>query len=967
MAEGTGQATVSANTSRGLTSLLFADIASSTTIAAEMGDAAWSSLLRDFRGVLGEELGSLQGRLIKWTGDGFLATFDRPGAAVETGLNLIEESHGLGLELRCGIHTGEVVWEETDVAGLAVHAAARIMAAARPSELLVSQTTVDLTIGADWQFDLRGPHRLKGVPGDWMLYSVRRHRDAEQLLSPTAHQEPVHLVEREPELRTMLACLEEAGRGSASVIVLSGEAGIGKTSVIRAFAAAASDQARFLIGGSDDLITPRTLGPIRDVLAAAGFTSRPNSLDQVIDLLDDVLAHPAITVLILEDLHWADDATIDATRHLCRRVMTPDTRALVVLTLRDEETGEGHPLRRLLGSLTGDRVRRINLRALSAEGVASMPGAATVDVPRLYHLTGGNPLFVTELLATSSKDVPASIKDAVIGRLGRLSESSRRLIRYLSVAPGRSERALAHEVISDPVPALAEGEQGGVIQSDSTHIWFRHELVRQAVEAALSASERLEWNRQIGRRLAAIGGESSRIMHHASVAGDVDTILAHGPAAATEAMRAGAYRQGTEHLRRVLIHQDHLDPTTNASLTRELSHGLYLVNHFAASLEAGRRSVALWETLENEQELAAALLTFSRSAYWATGPLAAVEAGERALALLARQPNQELLALTHATLARAHSNLVTLGIVAQPSQDALRYAQAALELAEELDRDDLRSHALNYRGTARLALGEVGGLEDLERSTELVRSNSRVEYVMRACVNAAGGAYRSGRFELAEAFIEQGLAAGETGGEFYAGEYRLDLTRAAINASRGDWDLAEGQLRQLLERPGEPGIMRPLAESLLGRLLARRSRPDAEMHVEAAVAASAGSIEPALLGPVAAARLELAWLRREHQVPEFCRTALDRASAIQYCVAEGELARYLQRMGALGSYQTPTVLPRPWSTAVNNRPTEAAKEWLALGEVYEAAIETALANDNQGFERLESLGAAATIDALSRS
>jgi class 3 adenylate cyclase len=164
----------SAQPSRMLSTVLFTDIVGSTRRAGELGDRRWRELLNvhdELTGRLVEEFG---GRLVKTTGDGVLATFDGPGRAIQCAVALREELAGIGIQLRAGLHTGEVELRGDDVGGLAVHIAARVTAAAGPGEILVSRTVRDLAAGADVTLEDRGMYLLKGIDGDWQLHAVAR-------------------------------------------------------------------------------------------------------------------------------------------------------------------------------------------------------------------------------------------------------------------------------------------------------------------------------------------------------------------------------------------------------------------------------------------------------------------------------------------------------------------------------------------------------------------------------------------------------------------------------------------------------------------------------------------------------------------------------------------------------------------------------------------------------------------------
>jgi AAA ATPase domain len=301
------------------------------------------------------------------------------------------------------------------------------------------------------------------------------------------------LLERDAELRGLRETLRRAARRRGSVVLVSGEAGIGKTSLVRAFAEQARAHARVLTGTCDDLVTPRTLGPFRDMArggdgplarAAASMAER----DEVFGAVYQELAERP-TVMIVEDVHWADDATLDVVRYLAWRIQ--ELPGVLVLTYRDDELRDDHPLRRVLGALARQDVQRLALRRLSPGAVQELAAQHGADPRAVLDATGGNPFFVTEVLASPEVEVPATVRDAALARLGQLGERTQRSLELLSTIPGKVERPLAERLPGDHAAALDEAERRGVLEADPTHVWFRHELARRAILQRLSASARV--------------------------------------------------------------------------------------------------------------------------------------------------------------------------------------------------------------------------------------------------------------------------------------------------------------------------------------------------------------------------------------------------------------------------------------------------------------------------------------------
>ncbi len=156
---------------------MFTDIVGSTEYASRVGDGRWRELLSEHHSIVRGELMRWRGTEVKTIGDGFLATFDGPARAVRCAASIVDEVKHLGLQLRAGLHTGECELVGDDVAGIAVHIGARVMAEAQPGEVLASSTVKDLVVGSGLQFCDRGVHALRGVPDQWRLYALERSRN----------------------------------------------------------------------------------------------------------------------------------------------------------------------------------------------------------------------------------------------------------------------------------------------------------------------------------------------------------------------------------------------------------------------------------------------------------------------------------------------------------------------------------------------------------------------------------------------------------------------------------------------------------------------------------------------------------------------------------------------------------------------------------------------------------------------
>jgi DNA-binding CsgD family transcriptional regulator/tetratricopeptide (TPR) repeat protein len=766
----------------------------------------------------------------------------------------------------------------------------------------------------------------------------------------------MRLLEREAELATLDEALDDASRGRGCVVLLYGEAGSGKTSVVRSFEQRATTRARFRVGACEDLIIPRMLGPFRDMARQVGgemselLAKAPDPGTLVEPLLEE-LDHPLQpTVMVVEDVHWADDATLDVVRMLARRVEW--LRAVVVMTLRDDEFAPTHPLRRVLGAMAGPTTRRLPMSRLSIDAVSQL-----VDDPEtareVHRITGGNPFFVTEWVAGGGQQVPTTVRDAVRARLFHLPQETREALEFLSMAPSGMELPLAHAVLGDRSVRLAEAEGNGVIHVDGQYVRFRHELARRAVAETLPMTLQLHHHGRLAAALSEADADPSRIVHHAIAAGAADLLVCHGPAAARKASRAGSHRQAVSYYGHVLATGDRLDPELRALLTTEYAYELYHVRRFVDATAQARDAVAGWQRLGRDEAVANALITLSRATYWAGDPAEAANAAQRAVAIL--EPHGSSVQLASAYVALAHVRMQADDL------DTAIWADRACDLGRQLDREDVFIQGRSYRGTVRMGRRQPGGEDDVFHSLELAQARGDDVAVARVCSNLVRDLIRLGRLDEAGRYVEIGLTHARKV-EFGHGLYMLRARRAELMALQGHWVDAEEELRDLIAAfPGD-GVNGSLPLAWLGRLAARRGSDAASALFDRAWRLAAPTREIQWLGPVAAARVEAAWLAGDPAAAqEAASGALATADRVDHPWFRGELRRYLARAGEV---QTPPADGlEPWSLGLAGDWRAAANAWQKVGNPYEQALELSEATDEaavrQAIDILDQLGAVA--------
>ena len=595
----------------------------------------------------------------------------------------------------------------------------------------------------------------------------------------------MRLLERDAALAQLESALAEAAEGRGAVALVSGEAGIGKTSLVAQFAGDRAASARVLWGACDDLAVARPLGPFLDIAAGdapeLGEALRaPGRLDAFAAVLAE-LGRERPTLCVIEDAHWADEATLDLLMFLARRIESAST--LLTVTFRDDELAADHPLRRVAAGVAPGRARRVELAPLSLAAVGELAGADD-DVAALHEATAGNPFFVTEAIGAGLERTPPTVRDAVLARAARLSPPARSALEMMSVVPARTElTVLEHCLGEDGAVAVAECEQRGLAVVDDGYARFRHELGRRAVEEGLAGARRRELNRAVLEALLDAGAEPARLAHHAEAAGDPGALLEHGLAAARLAVAARSHREAAALYRRALRHADRLAPAERVLALEEASVEAYHVDDAALAVDARVQAVALRRELGDPLPLGASLRWLSRVRWWTQDPVGAERAAEEAVAILEPLgPSREL--------AMALSNRSQIAMLAQRTPEAVEAAARAMALAGELGDEETLAHAETNLGTALMMSDAVEeGRELLERSLARATAAGLDEHACRALTNTAWSANDLFWLDLAREMAERGLALATERDQWGFATY-LWATLGLINLSAGDWDAA---------------------------------------------------------------------------------------------------------------------------------------------------------------------------------
>lgn len=778
------------------------------------------------------------------------------------------------------------------------------------------------------------------------------------------------LLERDGLLATLREACGEAAAGRGGMLLVSGEAGIGKSSLLHAFVGHAPAGCRTLWGACDALVTPRPLGPLRDIASlldgrlAASMDGGATQASIFPAFLEELSGGEDIRIVVFEDVHWADHATIDLIRYLGRRIQR--LRVLLVLSFREEELGAEHPLRRALGDLPTAAVRRLALPALSAAAVERLAREAGRSGAGLFEATAGNPFFVTETLASAAPGVPETVRDAVLARISRLPPASRALLDLASVVPGQLETSVAHAALPGGAQAaLDDCIERGVLVPTAGGVRFRHELARLAVEGMLARARRRECHALV---LAALSRESavpaSRLVHHAAEAGDAERVLALAASAAADAARLGAHQEAAAHFATGLRFADRADEAHRAALYEGWSYETSLCGRIDAEvIDARHRAIELRRRLADTEGEGRNLRWLSRL-HWYQGEREAAERyADEALRVLGRiAPGAEL--------AMAYSARSQLFMLTDDTAGAVLWGERAIALAGRLDEVEIRIHALNNVGSALLFSGDEAGRAKLEDSLRLALAGGFHEHAARCYTNLGEHAVTFKDFRRGEDYVREGLAF-DTAHDLDSWTHYLRGWQAQMRFDQGRFDEAALICTQVLAIARLTSVMRMPAMTVLGRVKVRRGEAGGRALLEEVLALARPTGEPQRILPVALGLAEAAWLEGDFAACLATIAALEPLAGVAsnpwHC---GELATWRRRCADAGAPVGP-VAP-PYERELAGLAKEAAADWAGLDCPYQQALallggdDGALAQAVRIFQGLGAAPAAALARALAR-
>jgi DNA-binding CsgD family transcriptional regulator/tetratricopeptide (TPR) repeat protein len=786
--------------------------------------------------------------------------------------------------------------------------------------------------------------------------------------APTEHHGR-QLVERDEQLATLRRSLDDEATAAGRIVLIRGEAGIGKTSLLKAFVEDCPSDVDVVWGACDGVSTPQPYGPFEDMADALGpefhrLLEGDASRGEIGRWLLRWMAAGPVRVLVIEDVQWADQATLDLLAFLARRIES--LPVLLLLTHRDGD-GRAPSVDRILGGVASLPIlRQLPLEPLSRPGVARLAGDTGVDAQELHRITAGNPFYVREVLDAGLTRMPISVRDAVRARVAQLDDRGHRALQVAAILGVRAEPWLLAAVAGEDILGIDDCVRLGLL-TKADGIAFGHELTRMVVLEDVPVIHGIALHRRALAALQQAGvGDEARLAYHAEGAAERDAVLRHASAAGHRAFAAGSHREAIAQYERALRFADGLAPDARAVLLESLSRALSLTIRNPEAYQAAAEAAALRRRGGDDLATAADLSFLAEVAWRADHGSEAWRAAREAIALAEPMGDGRELAMAYATLGR-------LEMMNGRNREGRATSERALEIARRIEDVEVTAVALGTIGSIELDLADERGWADLGESARIGRELGLPYLVDRALYNLGEAAFFWRRYDLARKYYEElqqyFQVLWESGDQVDL--YGIDSPMAEIEFVLGNWDAAVARGQATFVGPKRRSADRITALAVLARIALRRGEPGWRARLDelrdfvGGLESVAAPVEQKLL----VADAEAAWVTRDPwpSVPRL-QAAYAAACREGSRAAIGELGLWLWRAGAISELDERA--EEAYRLEVAGRAREAAAAWDLLSVPYEAAVSLAGSSDpadvQRAHEELIRLGATAVAHNVAR-
>jgi DNA-binding CsgD family transcriptional regulator len=775
----------------------------------------------------------------------------------------------------------------------------------------------------------------------------------------------MELLERQNSIDELSQLITDVSTGEGKTVLLSGEAGIGKTSLIKYFTNHLNSDTEILWGGCDDLFTPRPLGPLYDIAyqIKSNLIKMLENEEKRVSIFSAFLNYLESTshlkVIVIEDIHWADEATLDLVKFLSRRINR--TKSILIFSFRDEEIEQDHPLYALLGDLPHSEIKRIRLYPLSENAVDTLMKNAGFKNDNLYERTGGNPFYVTEVLEYKSDELPSSIKEAVIARTSNLSDDTKEVLGLISVIPTKVEVELLRKFFNNVEEHIDHCIHKAILITEKKLVSFRHELARLAILNSIPEMKRTQLHQKVLNCLLQNENQQvllARVVHHASQAGDVNSVIKYAPLAAIQASKLGAHNQAAKHYLTALQFSDQLSDEAHISILEGRSYECFITGQVDEAIKAAEVLIKLLKKIPAPEHEGEIYRSLSRILWYNCQDEKGEEYLNKAIEIFEKLP-------TGRQLGMAYSNKSQTYGIREETENAISWGYKALGLAQELNDTEIEAHALINIGCAKMLVEDKSGESELLRAIEISLHHDFYEQVMRGYVNYGSIHLQQRNLHAADKYFSMGLEYSNEK-DIYVFSLCMAGHYAKVKLHLGDWDKSIKLANSVLNNDSVPHGNRVMPLYVIAIIRARRNDPGSIELLDESfdLATRMGEVEKIVAA--GAGRAESYWLQNKmDNIVDEIELMYQRVKNSNNPWAIGEIAFWLWKAGHLT--EIPGKIAEPFLLQIKGKWKEAADEWNKLSCPYEEAL--ALADGNEDSKRealtiLESLGATATINLL---
>ena len=741
------------------------------------------------------------------------------------------------------------------------------------------------------------------------------------------------LLEREAELGALSTAWQQARTGGPGAFLLvAGESGIGKSWLTASFVREHVPDGHLLWGICDPLTTPRPLGPLHDVAdrlppeVPAAMEAAEHGYQVFPEVYRALCDSPY--VLVIDDVQWADEASLELLRFLLRRI--DRTRSLVVATYRDDEVDADHPLVPLLGDAArSPSATVVHLKPLTRAGVAAMLAESDLDARDVHRLTGGNCFFVAEIAAGSRDRLPSTVRDAVVARTEHLSADQRSILMLLAVAPETISDRVLHELGVD-LQTLRAFAGCGLVDRSGRGLRFRHELGRLAIEATIPPGAQASLHRRLLDAMEAAGESDAAVLtHHAVAAGDDERARRHATQAGMLASRSSSHLSAAEFFRIALERSGGESPARQAELLERLSVELYLTDQLDEAVAACSEARARRES-EGDRERAGADACLLSLYEWYNADRENAERHASSAVRMLRDTGEAGLALAYATDAYL---AYQLGDLAR----AGRLVDLATATAGDAPDAEVRVRLGVIGGALALAGGDVTARETILRHAATGLRHGLEEPTSQAYSNVTYLDVEQRRFAEAEELMATSLRFARDHEQRICINWQTGA-RSRLNLLRGDWSASVEDADRVLGSASAP-LSRTWPMITKGLVGVRTGDVDRQHLLDDAFEQARRIGDPLRLLPACSALLERSWVTgvvepRTALITDVAEELAPRSEGLEWAV--GDLLVWMTRVELPVPEDGGVALP--YRLLLGGAAAEAAAEWHRLGARYDEAL-----------------------------